>query len=49
MIDLLKILNNYFCAQYIADIRQIESDATLSIMLSQGRTLGGSKITAGWL
>ena len=28
-----------FCAQYIADIKQIESDATLAIMLSQGRTL----------
>ena len=36
-----------FCAQYIADIKQIESDATLAIMLSQGRTLGGHKITAG--
>ena len=29
-----------FCAQYIADMKQIESDATLAIMLSQGRTLG---------
>ena len=38
-----------FCAQYIADIKQIESDATLAIMLSQGRTLGGHKITAGQL
>ena len=38
-----------FCAQYIADITQIESDATLAIMLSQGRTLGGHKITAGHL
>ena len=28
-----------FCAQYIADIKQIESDTTLVIMLSQGRTL----------
>ena len=28
-----------FCAQYIADIKQIESGATLAIMLSQGRTL----------
>ena len=34
-----------FCAQYIADIKQIESDATLAIMLSQRRTLGGHKIT----
>ena len=38
-----------FCAKYIADIKQIESDATLVIMLSQGRTLGGHKITAGHL
>ena len=38
-----------FCAQYIADIKQIESDATLAIMLSRGRTLQGQKITAGQL
>ena len=38
-----------FCAQYIPDIKQIESDAMLAIMLSQGRTLGGYKITAGQL
>ena len=38
-----------FCAQNIADIKQIESDATLAIMLSQGRTLGGHKITTGYL
>ena len=36
-----------FCAQYIADIKQVESDATLAIMLSQGGTLGGHKITPG--
>ena len=33
-VDLLKILNIYFCAQYIADIKQIENDATLTIWLS---------------
>ena len=38
-----------FCAQYVADIKQIESIATLAICLSQGRTLGGHKITAGQL
>ena len=38
-----------FCSQYIADINQIESDATLTIWLSQGRTLGGHKITGGQL
>ena len=36
-----------FCVKYIADIKQIESDATLAILLSWGRTLGGQKITAG--
>ena len=38
-----------FCGQYIADIKQIESDATLAIWFSQGRTLGGHKITPGQL
>ena len=38
-----------FCAQYIADIKQIESDAELAIWLSQGRTIGEHKITAGQL
>ena len=38
-----------FCAQYIADIKQIESDAALAICLSQGRTLRGHMITAGQL
>ena len=36
-------------SKYIADITQIETDATLAITLSQGRTLGGHKITAGHL
>ena len=35
-----------FCAQYIADTKQIESDATLAIMLSRGRTFCVHKITA---
>ena len=30
-------------------MKQIERDATLAIMLSQGRTHGGHKITAGHL
>ena len=38
-----------FCAPNVADIKQIENDATLAIWLSQGRTLGGYKITAGQL
>ena len=49
MLDLLKNIEYLFCAQYIADIKKIESDATLAIMLSQGRTLGGHTITAGHL
>ena len=36
-----------FCAQYIADIKQVEDDANLAITLSWQRTLGGEKITAG--
>ena len=39
----------HFCAQYIADIKQIESDVNLAITLSQGRKLGGQKITVGVL
>ena len=42
-------IEDLFCAQYIADIKLIESDATLAILLSQGRTLGEYKITAGQL
>ena len=34
---MLKNIEYLFCAQYIADIKQIESDATLAIILSQGR------------
>ena len=49
MVDLLQNIEYLFCAQYIADIKQIESDAALAICLSQGRTLGGHKITAGQL
>ena len=36
-----------FCAQYISDIKQIQSDANMAIWLSRGRTLDGSLITAG--
>ena len=38
-----------FCAQYISDIKQIQSDTYLAIHLSHGRTLEGQKITAGML
>ena len=38
-----------FCAQYIADIKQIQSDANLAIHLSCGRTFHGERITAGML
>ena len=38
-----------FCAQYICDLKQIQSDANLAIQLSRGRTLGGEIITAGLL
>ena len=38
-----------FCAQYIADIKHIQSDANLAIHLSHGRTFHGERITAGML
>ena len=38
-----------FYAQYIVDIKQIQSDANLAIQLSCGRTFHGKKITAGIL
>ena len=38
-----------FCAQYISDIKQIQSDANMAIHLSHGCTLDGNKITAGAL
>ena len=38
-----------FCAQYISDIQQIQSDANLAIHLSRGHTLNGKMVTAGLL
>ena len=38
-----------FCAQYISDIQQIQSDANLAIRLSRGHTLNGKMVTAGLL
>ena len=38
-----------FCAQYIADIKQIQSDANLAIHMLCGRTFHGERITAGML
>ena len=44
-----KNIEYIFCAQYISDIQQIQSDANLAIRLSRGRTLNGKNITAGLL
>ena len=44
-----KNIEYLFCAQYICDLKQIQSDANLAIQLSRGRTLGGETITAGLL
>ena len=41
-----KHIEYLFCAQYICDLKQIQSDANLAIWLSRGRTLGGETITA---
>ena len=44
-----KNIEYIFCAQYISDIQQIQSDANLAIRLSRGHTLNGQNITAGLL
>ena len=44
-----KNMEYIFCAQYISDIKQIQSDANLAIRLTRGRTLSGQNITAGLL
>ena len=44
-----KNIEYLFCAQHMADIKQIESDINLAIRLSRGRTVGGQKITTGLL
>ena len=49
MVTFLETSNIIFCAQYISDIQQIQSDANLAVHLSRGRTLNGQKITAGVL
>ena len=42
-----KNMEYIFCAQYISNIKQIQSDANMAIWLSRGCTLNGSLITAG--
>ena len=42
-----KNMEYIFCAQYISDIKQIQSDANMAIQLSRRCTLDGSLITAG--
>ena len=44
-----KNIEYLFCAQYMCDLKQIQSDVNLAIQLSRGRTLGGETITAGLL
>ena len=44
-----KNMEYIFCAQYISDIQQIQSDANLAIRLSRGCTLNGKMVTAGLL
>ena len=38
-----------FCAQHIVDLKHKQSETNLALWLSQGRTLGGNKVTAGVL
>ena len=44
-----KNIEYIFCAQYICDLQQIQSDANLAIRLSRGRTVNGQSVTAGLL
>ena len=44
-----KNIEYLFCAQHITDLRHIQNEANLAVRLSRGRTLGGSKVTAGLL
>ena len=38
-----------FCAQHIVNLKHLQSESTLTLRLSRGRTLGGNKINAGVL
>ena len=40
-----KNMEYIFCAQYISEIQQIQSDANLAICLSRGCTLNGKMVT----
>ena len=44
-----KNIEYLFCAQYAADLKQIQSDANIALRITKGRTIGGSCVNAGML
>ena len=42
-------IEHLFCAQHLADLKQILSEANLAVRLSRGRLLSGQRVTAGIL
>ena len=44
-----KNIEYLFCAQYAADLKQIQSDANVALCITKGRTIGGNCVNAGML
>ena len=44
-----KNIEYLFCAQYAADLKQIQSDANVALHITKGRTIGGNCVNAGML
>ena len=44
-----KNIEYLFCAQYAADLKQIQSDANVALRITKGRTIGGNYVNAGML
>ena len=44
-----KNIEYLFCAQYAADLKQIQSEANIALQCTKGRTLGGHHVNAGML
>ena len=44
-----KNIEYLFCAQYAADLKQIQSDANVALRITKGRSFGGNCVNAGML
>ena len=44
-----KNIEYLFCAQYAADLRQVQSEANVALRITKGRTLVGNRVNAGML